>query len=92
MVTELPLIRCPPLISSLFSDSELVLGRVAGPRLTVEFPPRGVAAGGLGGRGGGGSVGMEVWSSAWLRESTLGVEDGRRGRGGCGVDAGRGTW
>lgn len=55
-----------------------------------EPSPWAARAGGLGGRGGG--AGVEAWSSAGVRESTLGVEDGRRGGGGWGVEAGRGIW
>lgn len=71
---------------SLLSGSEVDRGSV----LTAELSPCAAMVGGFGGRGGG--VGVEAWSSAWVRESTLGVEDGRRGGRGCGVDAGRGIW
>lgn len=81
VMAMLPFIRCPALIvhSSLLSDSELVLGSVAGPTPSEEPSPKSVIAGGLGGRGGGGKVGREAWISSWVKESTLGVEDGRRG-------------
>lgn len=41
----------------------------------LELSPWAATAGGFGGRGGGGGVGVDAWSSAWVRESTLGVED-----------------
>lgn len=63
---------------------------MAGPVPTAEPSPWDAIDGGFGGRGGG--VGVEAWSSDWVRESTLGVEDGRRGGRVCGVDAGRGIW
>lgn len=73
--------------SSFLFGSEKDWGR----ELTTDPSPWVVAIFvGFGGRGGG--VGVEAWSSAWVSESTLGVEDGRRGGRGCGVDAGRGIW
>lgn len=71
---------------SLLPDSDVDRGSIAASVLS----PWATMARGFGGRGGG--VAVEAWSSAWVRESTLGVEDGRRG--GCdkGVDAGRGIW
>lgn len=89
MATVLLLVVRPPsTLSFLRSDSELVLGSVAGPVHTELVSV--VEVGGLGGRGGG--AGMEARSSPWVKESTLGVEDGRYKGGGCGVDAGRGIW
>lgn len=78
--------RYPPPSSSLLSGSETVRGSVVG----LAVSPWAAMAGGLGGRGGG--AGVEAWSSAGVRESTLGVEDRRRGGGGWGVEAGRGIW
>lgn len=78
----------PPLLPStnpsLAAISEAGLGSMPSGKL---FSTWAAKAEGLGGRGGG--VGVEAWSSS---ESTLGVEDGRRGACGCGVEAGRGIW
>lgn len=82
----------PPPSSSLLSGSEQVRGIEVGLLPAEDASPWAARAGGLGGRGGGGAAGAEAWSSAGVRESTLGVEDGRRGGGGCGVEAGRGIW
>lgn len=82
--------RPPSVHPSLFSSSEVDRGSVAGHMPTAELSPWAAMLWGLGGRGGG--VGVEAWSSACVRESTLGVEDGRRGGLGCVVDAGRGIW
>lgn len=64
--------------------SVAALAPVEGPSPGAWGPSPGAAAwGGLGGRGGG---------VEWLRESTLGVEAGRRRGRGFAVDAGRGIW
>lgn len=81
-VTVLLLGRPPP--------TEVDRGSEASPGPAAELSPWAAMVEGFGGRGGG--VGVEAWSSPWVRESTLGVEDGRRGGRGCEVDAGRGIW
>ncbi|TNN31615.1 hypothetical protein EYF80_058226 [Liparis tanakae] len=75
----------PSLSGGGWRGSVAALGPSPSPGAEGEGPsPGGAAAwGGLGGRGGGG---------AWLRESTLGVEAGRRRGRGPAADAGRGTW
>lgn len=65
----------PSTQTSLLSDFEVDRGSVARPVPTTELSPWAVMAEGFGGRGGG--AGVEACSSAWVRESTLGVEDGR---------------
>lgn len=77
----------PPLPPSTNPSLPPVSEADLGSMLTAELSTWAANVEGFGGRGGG--VGVEAWSSS---ESTLGVEDGRRGACGCGVEAGRGIW
>lgn len=77
----------PPLPTSTHPSLPPISEAGLGSPTTCRFSTWVANAEGLGGRGGG--VGVEAWSSS---ESTLGVEEGRRGACGCGVEAGRGIW